>query len=259
MEEMDLGEWELLSNGFDHDHDEYHDDEDGVMIRNTKRNPNPNAKNLLDMEYFICPSQDPPKQTEPSRRSGVVPTRLLQAPMTWEPIFSTDGTDREDTKLTYDVSVVAPMKILKNPDLGFSENEFVDMKIDPTTVTSPLPQIDLKPLESMDIGSEGEEGDLRIKKESWDGDLIRGKGDQKLNLLKLGLTGIGAICSFGAAAAAATVCVFLSGNNKNQMLRFHIYSDDKRVRRETKLNDAISVMKGVPLVRAQISLRRFYN
>lgn len=302
---MDLGEWELLPrsnfNSIHHLHRDG-DDEDGE-IRDSKRNPNPNPRNLIDTDYFICPSQDPPKQTQPNRRSGMVPTQLLQVPITWEPVFSTDDSDHENKnkKLTDEVSVVVPVKILNNPaDLGFldtdpgpgfltdpvpspqvsfkrmKENEFVDMKMDPARVTSPRPQIDLKPLDSddmMKIGSEGEDGGLRSKQEDWDEDLIQENGGEKLNLWKMGLTGIGAICSFGVAAAAATICVFLfgsnnnnndkSGRNKNQMLRFQIYSDDKRmkevVRQATKLNEAISVMKGVPVVRAQISLGGYYN
>ncbi|XP_010549677.1 PREDICTED: uncharacterized protein LOC104820776 isoform X2 [Tarenaya hassleriana] len=256
MEEMDLGEWELLPrsnfNGIDHDDD----DEGGMMIRNTTRNPNPNPKNLLHTDYFICPS---PRQTEPNPRSKL---HLLQVPISWEPLSSTDDTDldKNQKKLTDDVSVVLPVRILQRPDPAFlepdpgpglladpvpsprvsfkrmKENEFVDMKIDPARVSSPLPQIDIKPLDSddtMKIETEGEDSDLPSKKDDWAEDLIQRNDGEKLNLWKLGLTGIGAICSFGVAAAAATICVILSGSdtkncrNKNQMLRFQIYSDDK--------------------------------
>ncbi|VVA96384.1 unnamed protein product [Arabis nemorensis] len=253
---MDLDEWELLpKNSFkdlDLDQDEDHN---GEMM----------------MDYFLCPStQDPLPKTESPPRSIVVPTHLLQVPIAWEPL-----SDHENKKIPNDPDLDPDSKqsiltdSVSSPRVSFKkmkETEFADMKIDPPArITSPLPQIDAaKP-------SDSEEGDdLREKKEN--DDVINDCGGEKLNLWKIGLNGIGAICSFGVAAAAATVCVFFLGHNnikvcknKNQMLRFPIYSDDNNksmkevVNHATKLNEAIFGMKGVPVVRAQISFGGYYD
>lgn len=223
---MDLDEWELLPrNSFkdlDLDHDEDHH---GAMM----------------MDYFLSPStQDPLHKTESPPRSIVVPTKLLQVPIAWEPLL-----DHENKKIPNDPDLDPDSKqslstdSVPSPRVSFKkmkETEFADMKIDPPArITSPLPQIDVaKPSDS-----EGGD-DLREKKEvHWEkenDDVTNDRGGEKLNLWKIGLNGIGAICSFGVAAAAATVCVFFLGHNnikvsknKNQMLRFQIYSDDNKV------------------------------
>lgn len=54
-----------------------------------------------------------------------------------------------------------------------------------------------------------------------------------INIWKWSLTGIGAICSFGVAAAATVCIIILGGRQKNKhhqdnrKLQFHIYADDK--------------------------------
>ncbi|XP_030525925.2 uncharacterized protein LOC115737744 [Rhodamnia argentea] len=90
------------------------------------------------------------------------------------------------------------------------------------------------------------------------------------NILKRSFTGIGALCSFGVAAAA-TFCVLIlgsrQGNNRQsqqkQNLRFQIYSDDKRIKKvvhhATKLNEAISAVRGVPHTRAHIIVGGYYD
>ncbi|XP_027072424.1 uncharacterized protein [Coffea arabica] len=90
-----------------------------------------------------------------------------------------------------------------------------------------------------------------------------------LNILKWSLTGIGAICSFGVA----TVCILVFGGvrknkqqqqqQQNQKLQFHIYTEDKRLKRvvhhATKLNEAISAVRGVPITRARITVGGYYD
>ncbi|KFK37823.1 hypothetical protein AALP_AA3G033800 [Arabis alpina] len=249
---MDLDEWELLpKNSFsDLDLDQDEDHHGSVM-----------------MDYFLCPStQDPLDKAESPPRSIVVP---LQVPIAWEPLL-----DHENKKIPNDPDLDPDSKqsdSVPSPRLSFKkmkETEFADMKIDPLArITGPLPQIDdVKPFDS-----EGGYDDLREKKEN--DDVINDCGGEKLNLWKVGLNGIGAICSFGVAAAAASVCVFFLGHNnikvcknknKNQMLRFQIYSDDKKSMKEvvnhaTKINEAIFGIKGVPVVRAQISFGGYYD
>ncbi|VVB15028.1 unnamed protein product [Arabis nemorensis] len=282
---MDLEDWELLPKhnykGLDLDLDLDHDEAAMKMIRNTGKS--------FDMDYFICPAQDSVEKTELHRTSSVVPTQLLQFPITWEPVSTVDDTDHKkspdpdfsepDPELLTD-SVPSPRLTFKTT----KENEFADMKIDlPARFTSPQNN-DKKHSESEGglggeyydeiMGSEVEEegSDLRSKKEiDWDVD-NKSIGDERLNLWKMRLNGIGAMCSFGVAAAAATICVLFLGHNNNikgcrnkkQILRFQIYSDDNKrmnevVKHATKLNEAISVMKGLPVARAQISFGGYYD
>ncbi|RID68656.1 hypothetical protein BRARA_C00802 [Brassica rapa] len=261
---MDLEDWELLPKdpykGLDHEEDH---EAPMKIIRNTENN--------FDMEdYFICPTQDSVGKTEFHRR--VVPTQLLHVPVTWEPVSTVDDTDHKKNQ----DSVPSPRITFKTE----KENEFVDMKVDlPERCTSPLPLNDEKHSVSGgeyhdEMRTEVEEsGGLRRNKEvDWDeNENICG---ERTNLWKMSLHGIGAICSFGVAAAAATLCVFFLGHNNsikgcrnknnNQILRFQIYSDDNKrmnevVKHATKLNEAISVMKGLPVARAQISFGGYYD
>jgi len=228
---MDLEDWELVlpKNSFkdlDLDHDEDHH---GAMV----------------MDYFLCPStKDPLPKTESPPRSKVVPKKILQVPIAWEAVLDQDNTkipnnpDLEpDPHPDPDSKPTLSTDSVSSPRVSFKimkDTEFADMKIDPPArITSPLPQIDDAASKPSDL--EGGD-DLRDKKEvvleEEDED---GSGGERLNLWKAGLIGIGAICSFGVAAAAATVCVFFLGHNnikicknKNQ-LRFQIYSDDNKV------------------------------
>ncbi|XP_010485746.1 PREDICTED: uncharacterized protein LOC104764020 isoform X2 [Camelina sativa] len=260
---MDLEDWELLSNSSfkELDHEEDHH---GAMV----------------MDYFLCPStKDPLHETESSPRSIMVPKKLVQVPIAWEPLLV---VDQDNTKIPNnpdlepdpypDSKQTLSADSVSSPRVSFKitkETEFADMKIDPPArITSPLPQIDdtaSKPSGSEGGDDLGDKKELILKEEDNDG--------ERLNLWKVGLNGVGAICSFGVAAAAATVCVFFLGHNnikisknKNQLLRFQIYSDDNKMQRmkevvnhATKINEAIFGTKGVPVVRAQISFGGYYD
>ncbi|KAL4379311.1 hypothetical protein GQ457_02G031160 [Hibiscus cannabinus] len=89
-------------------------------------------------------------------------------------------------------------------------------------------------------------------------------------LWKWSLTGIGAICSFGVAAA--TFCIIIIGSQQrqkqhqhqqNQKLLFQCYTEDKRmkqvVHQTAKLNEAISAVRGVPITRAHITFGGYYD
>ncbi|CAH8313671.1 unnamed protein product [Eruca vesicaria subsp. sativa] len=262
---MDLEDWELLPRHPNEDHDEDHE-ADIEIVRNTEKG--------FDMDYFICPTQeDPVGKTEFHQRSSVVPTKLLQVPITWEPVNNV-----EDTNHNKNQDPSSPRITFKTA----KENGFVDMKIDlPVRLTSPLPQNDEKHSVSGgvlakeyydEMGTEVKEGsDLRSKK-GVDWDEKENICGEKMNLWKMSLHGMGAICSFGVAAAVTTFCVFFLGHNnsiqgcrnKNKILRFQIYADDNKrinevVKHATKLNKAMSVMKGLPVARAQISFGGYYD
>ncbi|KAG2273161.1 hypothetical protein Bca52824_067716 [Brassica carinata] len=251
--DMDLEEWELLPKNcfkdLDLDHDE--DDHHGAMMMDCIL-----STSTKDLFHKI---ESPPS-------SRVVPTKLLQVPVAWEPVL--DHENKKIPDLDPEPTQTVSMDSVPSPRVSFTktkETEFADMKIDPPArITSPVPLIDAaKPSDC-----EGSD-DLRVKKEN--DDVTIEHGDGKLNFWKIGLNGIGAVCSFGVAAAAATVCVLFLGHNnikvcknKNHKLRFQIYSDDHKrmneaVNHATKVNEAIFAMKGVPVVRAQISFGGYYD
>ncbi|KAF3322063.1 hypothetical protein FCM35_KLT13204 [Carex littledalei] len=90
------------------------------------------------------------------------------------------------------------------------------------------------------------------------------------SLWRLGVHGIGAICSFGVATAA-TLCVFALGTastsgrlRPSPNIQFQIYSDDHKrikevVQRATGLNHAISAARGITIPRAQITFGGHYE
>ncbi|XP_071697613.1 uncharacterized protein [Rutidosis leptorrhynchoides] len=89
------------------------------------------------------------------------------------------------------------------------------------------------------------------------------ESNKRLNLLKWGLSGIGAFCSLGMVAA--TICIIILGNGKkhkkqNQKLRIQIYPDNKRIKQVVKkASEAMSAVRGVPLVQAQITYGGYYE
>lgn len=89
------------------------------------------------------------------------------------------------------------------------------------------------------------------------------ENNQRLNFWKWGLSGIGAFCSLGMAAA--TVCIIILGNGKrlkqqNPKLKIQIYSDNQRIKKVVEqANEAMSAMRGVPLVKAQITYGGYYE
>ncbi|KAK9072678.1 hypothetical protein SSX86_009113 [Deinandra increscens subsp. villosa] len=86
------------------------------------------------------------------------------------------------------------------------------------------------------------------------------ESNQRLNFWKLGLNGIGVFCSLGMAAA--TICIILCGNGKkqNQKLKFQIHPENKRIKQVVQTaNEAISAVRGVPLVNAKITYGGHYE
>ncbi|XP_050378008.1 uncharacterized protein LOC126795202 [Argentina anserina] len=94
----------------------------------------------------------------------------------------------------------------------------------------------------------------------------QGKRENNNNIWKMSLTGIGAICSFGFAAA--TICILFLGShhqsNKQNHKHFQIYTDDNKsiqevVHRATKFNETYTAVRGVPLSRAHITSGGYYT
>lgn len=112
------------------------------------------------------------------------------------------------------------------------ESEFENMKLDSpkfSNKTSTVSQID-----SMSFPFEVKAEVLEVENESLikKRDSNEEKNNGGVNLWNWRLTGIGAICSFGVAAAAVTICIFIGNHQKqkqhkqNQKLKFQ-FSDDK--------------------------------
>lgn len=191
-------EWELLSDeGF------LEINEDQIYSRKSS----PSAV-VIQMNYFICP---PPSNqfVEATVLDPPPPNRLL--PPSVE--IKMESLDQDP------VSQVFFKKM--------RETEFVDMKVDSPKPSAVVPQIEAN------FQFEEDKGEMDSKMvEGEREDLERGGA----NVWKWSLNGIGAICSFGVAAATFCVIVFTTTtNNKhhhhhNHKLHFRIYSDDKVIR-----------------------------
>uniref|UniRef100_A0A0D9W0E1 DUF6821 domain-containing protein n=2 Tax=Leersia perrieri TaxID=77586 RepID=A0A0D9W0E1_9ORYZ len=100
------------------------------------------------------------------------------------------------------------------------------------------------------------------------------EGDQKdrehngFSVGKLKVNGVGALCSFGVAAA--TFCIFLLGGRQqqlhkrqNQKTQLQIYADNERIQQvveqASRLNQAVSTVMGGASTRASISFGGYYG
>ncbi|KAJ6422612.1 hypothetical protein OIU84_027558 [Salix udensis] len=216
---------------------------------------------LLPHDRFIDYHEDGEKKTfGASKRGGSIPNQLVPVPIELEPATTIMDVLEDHVISKKDVISVVPIDLnavalpsatmaeVKEADQDsvsqvffkkMKENEFVDMKLDSPKSSNTKgtgfvpPQIDAGSTFNFD------------EKNDHQGYL----GDQ------LSLTGIGAICTFGVAAA--TICIFIFGSHQrnrhhqqNQKLSFQIYTDDKRIKQvvhhATKLNEAIAAARGVP-------------
>jgi len=266
---MDIDEWEFLSD------DGYLDfnEEGGKQKQKQNSFGKLDSEGIFDMDYF-CSSPPPPR----------VRTQLVPLPIQLEPKI---GKAPEDI-LVKDIIKSSPMEVaIATPSEKTKEfetveadrvkvffkikekSEFVDMKrgiLAPMDAAGSLKFEDKG--EAMEIITSPRrrviEKDVCDKEEesTWEEDNNSG-----FNLWKWSLTGVGAICSFGVAAA--TICVLFFGSQQrnklkqDQKIRFQIYTDDKRIKQvvqhATKLNDAISAARGVPMSRAHISVGGYYD
>jgi hypothetical protein len=258
---MDLDEWEYLPDDAFLD---FHEDRE-KRVFSSKRNSDP--KTVFKMDYFICPSPNSRKVMEPPGNSRL-PSQVVPLPIDWEPTSGGGGTARDDdlvkgiAKVPIEISVLpsaviterikameADQDTVSKVFFKMKENEFVDMKMDSpkSGARGILPQIETFQFEEKGEALESKTSPrMKIEKEmamgkksSIDMDCDSNKEEVsweetngRLNIWKWSLTGIGAICSFGVAAA--TICIIFFGSHQrnkqhqqNQKLRFQIYTDDK--------------------------------
>ncbi|MED6196030.1 hypothetical protein PIB30_043370 [Stylosanthes scabra] len=187
-------------------------------------------------------------------------------------VVNNKATDDDDEEETVSHNVFFNMK--ENSSKKNKNDQFVEMKMDccgsPKYVsrglwvsppTTPPPSI-------IDGGDEVKSPRMMMmnknKDEEEDSD---SNSDGELNIWKWGMSGVGAIFSFGVAAATICVVFFGSAHHRNRIhqhnIRFQIYTHDKRltqvVQHANKLNEAISTIRGVPLSRAHITYGGYYE
>lgn len=284
--DLNLDEWDFLSD------DGFLDlSEDGQNQKNVFLGKhNSDSISVFDADYFVCPSPKSLKSIEPPRNSRQ-PNHLVPVPIPirLEPRPPNDEVAKEI--ITENPREVPSASIQKNAasKIGgleadqdsisqvffrMKENEFVDMKMDsPKSGSRGM----LPPIDTMKFDDQGEAMEimisprLKIEKETVthkeDEDCTWEHNKDGFNLWKWSSTGIGAICSFGVAAA--TVCILFFGSQQrnklhhNHKIRFQIYADDQRIKQvmqqANKMNEAISAAAGVPLSRAHITCGGYHD
>ncbi|KAK2638220.1 hypothetical protein Ddye_026015 [Dipteronia dyeriana] len=284
---MDLDEWEFLP---DHGFLDMNNEVSDKKIFSGKHESSSSSKpsSVFNMNYFMCPSPTATsnKILEPEKFSGCR-QHVVPVPIQLEPRFvNKKNPDADDDQMT-DKKIIN-----KGPDFGFGsnfnnnieadqdavskvffkkkENEFVDMKMDsprsPTSRNLMAPQLDAAGgafnFDDNEAEATVDPCSPRKNKISMDSDA----NQKDFDLWKWSLTGIGAICSFGVAAA--TMCIIIFGTQQrnqhnHKKLRFQIYADDKRikqvVKQATQMNEAISAVRGVPITRAHITIGGYYD
>ncbi|KAL7168805.1 hypothetical protein ACSBR2_033940 [Camellia fascicularis] len=292
---MDLQEWEILpDDGFLEIHD---DGGKKIFSRKYYGGGDPNTS-VFNMNYFICPS--PKSQKTHPHHLHLPPLNPIPLQLDHQLAVKEEEVTNKVPKapniggaVETDQDTVSQVFFKK-----MKENEFVDMKMDsPKSSGSrgilPQPQIDAAPkFQFEDTNKKGEEtmelemetemelelelegksgSEMRIEKENrmeLDSDE---NGNGGINLWKWSLNGIGAICTFGVAAA--TICIVILGSHhrnnqhRQQHQQFQIYPDQKRmkqvVQHASKLNEAMSAVRGVavPLTvtRAHFTFGGYYN
>ncbi|XP_010036227.2 uncharacterized protein LOC104425273 [Eucalyptus grandis] len=266
--EMDTDEWELLAvDGLL----DFHDDGHGGRVYSRRRSCH--SESVLDMDHFRCPS--PPAARIVPAAIGLGP----EAPPAGEGIAGSPAVEAKAPSVGGSGSgseregVSRPVFFKK---AARDKNEFVDMTVGDAAVAEreslcspPRMRGEREAAAAAAVKGENDAECEAGGEVLWEEK--RSESNAVNNILKRGFTGIGALCSFGVAAAA-TFCVLILGsrqgnNNRRsqpkQNLRFQIYSDDKRIEKvvhhATKLNEAISAVRGVPHTRAHIIVGGYYD
>ena len=200
-------------------------DDGGKQISSRKYGLGGDPTIVFHKDYFMCPS--PNSQTIPKN------------PRVENPIFPVQvelENVKEIQKVPIELVVVENEKVKENMGDVWETDHKSDRQTDSQVLFNNMKIDSPKELHSM-IGSkmrmEGENFDERNRLESDSEEKITWGGKNGgLNIWKWGLSGVGAICSFGVAAA--TICIVIFGNGihqrnkqQNQRLRFRIYANEK--------------------------------
>lgn len=202
--------------------------------------------------------------------------------------FSDDKNSRlmEEKEACKDIVMVAPslqipMVVIDHCDKApkalfkkFKDDESVGMKIESPSKNAKNPIMPpVEPEQMMFDCKEEEEKFYKDEKNPEKGiDYVEPESKEQqfgIKILRWRLVGgVGALCSVGVAAA--TLCIFILGGcqlqkhqNRNQKIQFQIYTDEKRIKevvqQATRLNQAFTAVRGVPMTRAHISFGGYYD
>ncbi|KAI3474494.1 hypothetical protein Pfo_029404 [Paulownia fortunei] len=290
LNHMDLQDWELLPDeGFLEIHD-------GGGKRTCSRKFPKASNSAFQMNYDICPPKSSPELVEKTGHPGV-PNQLVPIRIDVEPsipkLQDQELVKKEAAKIPIEIKIMPPeasenIKSFNTEALGadqdpvsqvffkkMKETEFVDVKVDSPKSNSSrgiMPQIEGAGV--FQFEEKGEpckesktDSEMVIKKHNVEPDL-EGSDEGGLNIWKWSLTGMGAICSFGLAAASVCIIIFSSHRKnkhpqQNQKLQFQIYTNEKRIKQvvqqSSELNEAISAVRGGPITRAHITFGGYYD
>ncbi|KAL1814207.1 hypothetical protein ACET3Z_024272 [Daucus carota] len=272
MLKMDLDEWEFIS---DDAFLELHEDEGQQFF--SRSSVKDSSKRILG-KYFETSSSKSQQFVETTNLPRLQ-KQLVPLPIEFQPIIH-EAPDEEHVKeviiqdtnesrlapnvITEEIKSPSAVKVDQDflPQVFFKkmkESDFViDMKMDsPKSGSRGLaPQIEANKFQ-FEEPTDDQATETMTKNH---------QEEHGANMWKWSLTGIGAICSFGVAAAA-TICIIIIGNSqqqrKHQKLQFQIYADDKKIKevvtQTSRLNDAMSAARGIPLARAHITYGGYYD
>ncbi|CAI9754849.1 unnamed protein product [Fraxinus pennsylvanica] len=277
---MDLKEWELLpDDGFL----EIHDD-GGKKIYSRKYSSV--LTSVLETNYFVCPPKSSPQFVETTTN------QLLPVPIHLDPIIIKPCDQEIPKQVPAEIKImpsVSPEKIKPFNTRSASEAdedpvsqvffkkmkepEFVDIKVESpkSSRSGIMPQIDGTGFFPFEENGEAYKVDALDSKScaskvKGDSAMDMEENNWGLNIWKWSLTGIGAICSFGVAAATVSIIIFGShqkSKQQNQKLQFQICTSDKRIKQvvhhASKLNEAISAVRGVPLTSAHATFGGYHE
>lgn len=276
MLKMDLNEWEFISD--DAFLELYEDGGQKFFPRTYVKD---SSKSVFN-NYFETSSSKSQQFVEktnlPRLQKQLVPLPLEFQPNTQETpdqeqvkqviIEGSDETRLVPNMITEEIKSPTTLKVDQDfvPQVFFKkikENDYViDMKMDSPKSGSreAVPQIEANKFQFQETTDDQTNETVTGKDQEHD----------SVNMWKWSLTGIGAICSFGVAAAA-TICIIILGNSQQQRkhqlnhqnLQFKIYADDKKIKevvsQTSRLNDAMSAARGIPLARAHITFGGYYD
>ncbi|PWA79193.1 hypothetical protein CTI12_AA207510 [Artemisia annua] len=227
-------------------------DDDGAKIFSRKYVKTPAS--LYKSGYFSKPHEGQNLvQDEPNHKEDV--KEMIKLPILINK--SRESSSEPDPDLDHDQDQDPVFQVFFK-----KENKFVEMKMDSHR------ESDLSHIETSQFQYEEKSVDHQVMNCSSPSKMIKKKtvtwdeSNKKLNILKWGLSGIGAFCSIGMAAV--TICIIICGNGRrhkqNQKLTIQVYPDNKRIKQVVqKANEAMSAVRGVPLVKAQITYGGHYE
>lgn len=208
---MDINEWEILSDdGF------LDGDEKQIFLGN---NRNSESVSVFDKNYF-CTSPKSKKNTVH------IPIQLETIKVAGDELVEENTDEKDHVGVIITEKMKAPQadeESLSHVFFQIKENKLVDMKLESPKSSGEAMEIMTSP-RIKNIERENVMMDYEKEEEDMSGGF---------NFWKWSLTGVGAICSFGVAAA--TICVLFFGTQhrnklqQDQKIRFQIYTDDNKV------------------------------